>query len=121
MIFKASNAELEIIHKKLKAAVSEKIPLPVMTSYKIVKNGMAIEQALMPYRIVRDKLIEKYSLNGFVSERAEPDLYNKLCKELEPASNELVEVDISTIWLEDISNEKLPIDFISAISFMIED
>ena len=74
MIFKASNAELEIIHNKLKAAVSEKIPLPVMTSYKIVKNGMAIEQALMPYRIVRDKLIEKYSLNGFVSERAEPDL-----------------------------------------------
>ena len=56
MIFKASNAELEIIHNKLKAAVSEKIPLPVMTSYKIVKNGMAIEQALMPYRIVRDKL-----------------------------------------------------------------
>lgn len=121
MIFKASNAELEIIHNKLKAAVSEKIPLPVMTSYKIVKNGMAIEQALMPYRIVRDKLIEKYSPNGFVSEKEEPDIYNKLCKELEPVSNESVEVDISSILLDDIRDERLPIDFISAISFMIED
>ena len=121
MIFKASNAELEIICSKLKTAVSEKIPLPVMISYKIVKNVMAIEQALAPYRTVRDDLIEKYSSNGFISEKEEPDLYNKLRKELEPASNEPVEVDISSMWLEDIRDERLPIDFISAISFMIED
>lgn len=121
MIFKAKNSELETILKKMNTAVEEKINLPVGVSYKIVKNRLAIEQALAAYRMTRDKIVYKYSGDkGYVNSKDEPEIFREVCREIDVIAEEYSEVDISKISVSELGERELPLDLVSALGFMME-
>lgn len=119
MTIHKTNAELEMILIQIKSATEEKVLLPVSVSYKIVKNGLAIEQALSAYRMVRDKIINKYS-NGTGHIPKTDEKYCMASREILQVANEYSDVDISEIKLEELGEKELPLNVVSALGFMME-
>lgn len=121
MTVRMTNEKLEKWLKEIDAVTEEKFLLPVTVGYKIVKNKCSIEQALVPYRRIRDEIINRYSNGkGFVSEKEEPDIFEKVSSEVALAANEICEVDISPVTLSEVGRTKeLPINLISVLGLMI--
>ena len=69
-----------------------------------------------------DNIIEKYSDGkGSITEVDDPVMFKKACTEIAQIASEKVELDISTITLEEFETDRLPFDVISALGFMIID
>lgn len=119
MTIHKTNAELETILVQIRDAVEEKVLLPVSVSYKIVKNRIAIEQALSAYRIVRDKIINKYS-NGTGHIPKTDEKYYIATREILQVAEEYSDVEVSEIKLEELGEKELPLNLVSALGFMIQ-
>lgn len=120
MIIHITNAELEETLSKIKSAAEENVQLPVNVSYKIIKNKLVIEQALAAYRIARDEIINNHSDgSGRVSEKENPEEFERVCMEIATISKECTDVDIVTISLSELGERELPLNLVSALGFMI--
>ncbi len=119
MTIQKTNTELEVILSQINTAVEEKVILPVGVSYKIVKNRLAIELALAPFRIVRDEIINRYS-NGMGHLLKTDENYNKATAEILQIAEKSVDVDISEIALEELGEKELPLNVVSALGFMMK-
>ena len=117
-----SNGELNMIALKLEQTAADKISLPPKIAYKIVKNGIAIKQALQPYRLTRDEIIKKITGGASkVTYSEDPDKYNEVVAAIGDIDREIVTVEIDTIPLESLPDGNMPLAFIDAINFMIEE
>lgn len=119
MTIHKTNTELEVILGQINTAVEEKVILPVGVSYKIVKNRLAIELALAPFRIVKDEIINRYS-NGTGQLLKTDENYNKATAEILQIAEKSVDVDISEIALEELGEKELPLNVVSALGFMMK-
>lgn len=121
MTIHKKNEELEAILGKIKSAAEEKVLLPVGVSYKIVKNRIAIENALEAYWTVKDEIIKKYSDGkGYVYKNDDPENYAKVTSEVIQVAEEYTDVDISEITLEELDGKELPLNVVSALGFMMK-
>ena len=117
-----TNGELVRISAKLEAATSKDIVMPPKVAYKIVKNKLAIKQALSPFETARDEIISRESGGMTTIDSAEnPQLFDKVNKAINEIALERVNIDIVTINLDDIPEEGVPISFIAALDFMVKE
>lgn len=120
MIIRKTNAELEEILAGLDKLSADNIFLPVGVSYRIIKNKLEIQQALLPYRVTKDDIVNKYSNGvGKISQNDDPELFNKVCCDISKIAGETIEADISTVSVSEISEKELPISVVSSLEFMI--
>lgn len=121
LIFHAKNGELEEILVKIKSIMDGEIILPVRVSYKIVKNGLAIEKALTAYRMTKDDIINRYSNGtGQISEKENPDVFKKVLEDITVISNEYTDIEVAMITVDELGDRELPLSAVSALGFMME-
>ena len=121
MILDMSNGELEEIYSGLESITKENIVLPVSVSYRIVRNKIIIQQALSAFRITRDDIIARYSNgNGTIFEKDDPVLFGKATSEIGTISKERNKIDIQTITMSELAEDKLPLNVVSALGFMMK-
>lgn len=120
MKIEKKNGELDEMLNKLKRATEEKTPLPPRVGYIITKNTLAIEQALEAFHKSKDEIIKARS-NGkaSISQAENPTAFAEVMNEIAVISNELTELDISTIKLSELGERELPLNLVSALGFMI--
>lgn len=115
------NDELEAIFNQIKSVTAEKVTLPLGVSYKMVKNKIAIEQALQAYWTLKDEIIAKYSGGKVcITKNDDPENYAKVTAEVVQIAEEYTDVDISEITLEELGEKELPLNVISALGFMMK-
>jgi hypothetical protein len=96
--------------------------MPPKIAYKIIKNKLAIKQALQAFEAARNEIIDRESGGrSTVDAEQEPQLFNKVNKAITEIALERVSLDIVTISLDDIPEVDVPISFIAALDFMIEE
>lgn len=113
--------EWEMIAAGLAKITEEKILLPPRVSYTICKNRLKMEQALLPFRMTKDDIINRYSDGkGEITEKDNPELFKKVCMEITAMAGEMMSLDIDTISLYELSVcQGLPLNVMAALSFMI--
>lgn len=121
MTYKATNAELEETLERLRSIMDEKVVLPVNVIYKIIKNKLAIEQAFLPFKMTRCKIVDRYSDGKGVIKKEDAEAYEKAFAEIMSVSSETVEVRIIGISLSELKDKEMPFNMLSAIGFMIDD
>lgn len=116
-----TNGELAEIAAKLEAATAKDITMPPKVGYKIIKNKIAIKQALKPFELARNEII-KHKSGGktSINYSDDPRAFEEVAEEINEISRESVTVEISPISLEDIPGVDVPISFIAALDFMID-
>ena len=122
MILEKTNFEWEIVLSDLNSAMknSEETVLPIRIGYKIVKNRLAIKEALKAYFVTKDAIINKYSNGrGYVSEKEDAESFEKIYKESNVISKEKTSVNIDMISIEDFKEINLSLNIISALEFML--
>ncbi len=116
-----TNGELAAIAAALDAVTAKEIIMPPKVAYKIIRNKVNIKQALSPFEISRDEIIKQKSGGKItVDAKEEPRLYDEIVKAINEIARETVEIEITTINLDDIPESGVPISFIAALDFMIE-
>lgn len=116
-----TNGELAAIAAALDAVAAKEIIMPPKVAYKIIRNKVNIKQALSPFEISRDEIIKQKSGGKItVDAKEEPRLYDEIVKAINEIARETVEIEITTINLDDIPESGVPISFIAALDFMIE-
>lgn len=116
-----TNGELAAIAAALDAVTAKEIIMPPKVAYKIIRNKVNIKQALSPFEISRDEIIKQKSGGKItVDAKEEPRLYDEIVKAINEIAHETVEIEITTINLDDIPESGVPISFIAALDFMIE-
>ena len=116
-----ANGELAAIVAALEAATAKDIVMPPRVAYKIIKNKAVIKQALAPFEAARNEIIkQKSGGRTSVDCKEEPQLYNEIIEAINEIVRETVEIEIATVTLDDIPESGIPINFISALDFMIE-
>lgn len=117
-----TNKELVVVFEKLETATAKDVVLPSKVSYKIVKNKIAIQQALQPFETTRTEIIRQISGGKeAVTYDESPREYNEIIAAIKDIENECSSVEIATIKFDDIPAEGVPISFIAALEFMIEE
>lgn len=117
-----TNGELMRISAKLEAATSKDIVMPPKVAYKIVKNKLAIKQVLQAFETARNEIIDRESGGkSTVDAEENPQLFDKVNRAITEIALERVSLDIVTISLDDIPESGVPISFIAALDFMIEE
>lgn len=117
-----TNGELVRISARLEAATAKDIVMPPKIAYKIIKNKLAIKQALQAFETARNEIIDRESGGrSTVDAEQEPQLFDKVNKAITEIALERVSLDIVTISLDDIPEVGVPISFIAALDFMIEE
>ena len=114
-----TNGEREVMLHQMKSAMEEKIILPVGVSYKIVKNRLAIEQALSAFRALRDEIITRYS-NGTGRVMETDENYEKVTVEMVQAAEQYTDVEICEIDISELGEKELPLNVVSALGFMMK-
>ena len=121
MTIHKKNDELEMILNQIKSVMSEKIVLPVGVSYKIVKNKIAIEQALQAYWTLKDEIIARYSGGKvYINKNDDPENYAKVTAEVVQIAEEYTDVDIPEITVDELGEKDLPLNVMSALGFMMK-
>ena len=116
-----TNGELAAIAAALDAVTAKEIIMPPKVAYKIIRNKVNIKQALSPFEISRDEIIKQKSGGKMtVDAKEEPQLYGEIVKAINEIARETVEIEITTINLDDIPESGVPISFIATLDFMIE-
>lgn len=122
MKLEVRNGDLEEILLGLKNAMTNKTSLPVKVSYRIVKNRLAIENALIAFRVTRDEIRGSNSNGeGKISEKDDPETFDKVRSEISAIAQEKVSVDISKVSISEFGERELPPDLVSNLGFMIEE
>ena len=117
-----TNGELDKIVSVFEQTKAAEISLPPKISYKIIKNTNAIKQALQPYNLTRDEIIkQKTGGKNKVNYNDDPQLFTEVLAAIGEIASETVQVDIDTIKLDDLPDSNMPLAFIDAIKFMIEE
>lgn len=117
-----TNGELVRISARLEAATAKDIVMPPKIAYKIIKNKLAIKQALQAFETARNEIIDRESGGrSTVDAEQEPQLFDKVNKAITEIALERVSLDIVTISLDDIPEAGVPISFIAALDFMIKE
>lgn len=119
MILKVKNGELENYISRLNEVMKDKTLLPVKVSYKIVKNKLAIEDAMRAFRIMHDQIINDHS-NGEGKILPDDPEFEQVVNELAVIKNEDTEIVLDDIAVSDFGKKELPLDLISALGFMLE-
>lgn len=120
MILKIKNGELSKYIARLDEVMKDKIQLPVKVSYRIVKNKLAIEDAMKAFRIMHDQIINDHSNGEGQIDKDDPE-FDEVIKEISIISNEEVEVALDGIPISDFGKKEMPLDLISAFGFMLEE
>lgn len=94
--------------------------LPVRVSYKIIKNKFALKNYCEPYVETRNSIIRKNADGKTIIEPNDPN-YLTCMKELAELDNDIARVTMEKIKFSDIENLDLPIEFMNAIYFMVEE
>ena len=119
MIIHKTNTELEAILGQINSAVEAKVVLPVKVCYKIVKNRLAIEQALVAFREVRNDIIKKYAdETGRITEQDKN--FDKVTFEVLKVAGEYTDVEICEIDISELGEKELPLNVVSALGFMMK-
>lgn len=122
MMTEKTNLDWEIVLSELNSAIKncEETVLPVGISYRIIKNRLAIKEALKAYFVTKDAIINKYSNGrGYVSEKEDAESFEKIYKESNVISKEKTSVDIDPISIEDFKEINPPLNIMSALEFML--
>ena len=110
------------ISAKLEAATAKDIVMPPKVAYKIVKNKLAIKQALQAFETARNEIISHESGGkSTIDAKENPLLFDKVNRAITEIALECVTLDIVTVSLDDIPESGVPISFIAALDFMIEE
>ena len=120
MVLKIKNGELAEYVSRLDEVMKDKIQLPVKVSYKIVKNKLAIEEAMKAFRIMHDQIINDHS-NGEGQIAKDNPEFNEVVKEIAVINNEETEVNLDAISISEFGRKDVPLDLISALGFMLEE
>lgn len=120
MILKVKNGELADYVARLDEVMKDKIPLPVKVSYKIVKNKLAIEDAMKAFRVMHDQIINDHSDGEGKVSKDDPE-FDEVVKEIAVINNEETEVTLDGISVSELGRKELPLDLISALGFMLEE
>ena len=94
--------------------------LPVKVSFKIVKNKFALKAMCEPYVETRNAIIRSYADGKQTIEQTDPN-YAECMRKLTELDNANTTVSIEKIKFSDIENLDLPIEFMNAIYFMVEE
>lgn len=122
MVKTFTNSELAVIAKALEEAAAKDIVMPPKVAYKIIKNKAAIKQALAPFNEARDEIIkQKSGGRPSVDGKEEPQLFREIIGAIDEIARETVEIEIATVGLDEMPDSGVPISFISALDFMIEE
>ena len=117
-----TNGELFAIYTKLEEATSMRVVMPPKVAYKIVKNKTAIKRALEPFTVTHDQIVAEISGGKqAVTFNDNPRLFNEIKEAVKEIEQESVTVNIEPIKLDDLPETGVPISFISALDFMIEE
>ena len=117
-----TNGELMGISAKLEAATAKDIVMPPKVAYKIVKNKLAIKQALQAFETARNEIISHESGGkSTIDAKENPQLFDKVNRAITEIALERVSLDIVTVSLDDMPDADVPISFIAALDFMIEE
>lgn len=117
-----TNGELMGISAKLEAATAKDIVMPPKVAYKIVKNKLAVKQALQAFETARNEIISHESGGkSTIDAKENPLLFDKVNRAITEIALECVTLDIVTVSLDDIPESGVPISFIAALDFMIEE
>ena len=77
---------------------------------------------MQPYRLTRDEIIKKITGGASkVTYSEDPEKYNEVAAAISDIDREIVTVEIDTIPLESLPDGNMPLAFIDAINFMIEE
>ena len=115
-----SNYEMEHHFKKLSALVQSDKALPAVAAYGIVRALNTMQDALSPFVMVRDQLIQRYSGGGTALNREDdPDAFDACIKELDEIGNKHVQVEVPNIKLDDLRDAKFTISEMEALSLLI--
>lgn len=120
MILKIKNGELADLASRLEETMKDKVQLPVRVSYKIVKNKLAIEEAIKAFRIVHDQIINNHT-NGEGKILPDDPEFEEVVKEIAIIKSEDAEVELDGISIAEFGKKELPLDLISALGFMLEE
>jgi len=116
-----TNRELKELVEALKDVTAQSVVMPPKIAYKIVKNKLAIEEALKPFNVSHDEIIKKLSGGKTsVEYKDNPQLFNEIGEAIAAIAAETVTVNISIININDLPDEALPVSVIAALEFMIE-
>lgn len=120
MKIEKKNGELEEILEMLKRATADKTPLAPRISYTIVKNKLAIEQALQAFYKAKEDIIDAHSGGkGNIIASENPTAFAAANAEINIISKEVTELEISTIKLSELGERDLPLNLVAALGFMI--
>jgi hypothetical protein len=117
-----TNGELEKVVAAIEQTKADEISLPPKIAYKIIKNTNAIKQALQPYNLTRDEIIkQKTGGKNKINYNEDPQIFTEVLAAIGEIASETVQVDVDMIKLDELPDSNMPLAFIDAIKFMIEE
>lgn len=97
------------------------ISLPTVVGYRIVQNLRALQDVLVAYNDMRNKIIQKYAKDGKTIRKDEdPAAYEACEAEIEELNQLDVSVDVQTFPFSSIADKELPLNTMFALEFMID-
>lgn len=117
-----TNGELMGIMAKLETATAKDVVMPPKIAYKIIKNKLAIKQALQAFETARNEIISRESGGkSTIDAKENPQIFSRANEAITEIAFETVALDITTVRLDDIPETGVPISFIAALDFMLEE
>lgn len=96
--------------------------VPAIVGLRIVQNARSLEQAVAPYRSMRDSIIKKYAKGGSsILKETDPAAFEACSREIADIAMDEVEVDIHTFPLKLIADKEFPMRTMVAMNYMIEE
>lgn len=122
MTITMKNGELEEAYAKLNEALKSDVSLPAKANYKIIKNSIAMRNALEPYNSARQDIVNKHSNGkGTISEKENPAEFDVVYKAISEIASESVTFEITEMNIGELGDKEYPLCLFSAIDFMISE
>lgn len=115
------NIELVELNNSLSKITNLETSIPVSEGFKIIKNKQAIQNELKPFEEMRNAIISKYADENGEVKQDHPNFETCLKEVTELGNQECEDISFKKIKLSALENLELPMNVISAITFMIED
>lgn len=116
-----NNIELLEIYQGLEKVSSVETNIPVSEGFKIIKNKNAIKRELEAFEEMRNAIVSKYADDNGEVKKDDPNFETCLKEVSELGNQECEDISFKKIKLSALENLELPMNVISAITFMIED
>lgn len=113
--------ELVKLSDDLNRIVSLETNISVSEGFKIVKNKQLIQEELKPFEEMRNTIVTKYADENGEVKPDSPNFETCLKEVTELGNQDCEDISFKKIKLSALENLELPMNVISAITFMIED